>query len=314
MTRQMAAVVKAGGKTTLREVPVPVVRSPEELIVRVMEAGICRTDLLAADNGIETSETLILGHEVSGIVEASGNGASTLREGDRVAVNPIGPCRRCERCAGGDESNCLTPTFLGLRRDGAFAELVRVSRDELFKLPDSLPFAHGAYAEPVAAVLAVLNAGIRPEERGLICGTNRIARLLQRVLAAKGFGVVECAEALEDLREPAGRYDYAIEVSPKSDHFHMMLQAIRPRGKILLRSRIHEEVTLPLHQALPKEPVIHVVNYGSFQEAVDLLASRAIDVTDLLGPRYPLSAFAEAFAAAKSTEANKVFFSIGSSR
>ena len=311
MVQQMLAVVKQDGATEVRQVPVPSVQGPDELVVRVMQAGICRTDLLAADNRLPTNATVILGHEFSGVIQAAGAQVRRLREGDRVAVNPIGACKACPRCRDNDETNCFDPVFLGLRRDGAFAQFVRVPQTEVFKLPESLPFAYGAYAEPVAAVLAIFNAGIRPDERGLVCGTNRIAKLVERILRAKGFEAIECADAPEGLRAPAGGYDFAIETSPTPRHFAMMLQAIRPKGKIVLRSRVHQHVEFPLQLALPKEPVIHVVNYGSFQEAVDLLAARAIDLDDLLGRQYPLEAFAEAFVDARANEASKLFFAIG---
>lgn len=311
MSKQMLAVVKDNGKTELRHVPAPELRGEQELILRVMKAGICRTDLLAANNEIDTSPTLVLGHEFSGVIEAVGKNPYKLKEGERVAVNPVTPCHQCERCRAHDETNCLEPTFLGLKLDGGFAEYVRLAPALVYRLPKSLTFLEGAYAEPVAAGLAVLKTGLHREEKGLVCGTNRIARLIQRILFAAGFRTVHCADAVQRPLLADGQYDFAIETEPTSQNFNMMLSAIRHRGKIILRSRVHRHVEFPLQAALPKEPVIHVVHYGPFQDAVNLLASRTIELRDLFGRQYPLESFADAFADARSGEATKLFLVIG---
>jgi threonine dehydrogenase-like Zn-dependent dehydrogenase len=311
MAKQMLAVVKDAGKTQVRQVPTSELRDPQELIVRVMKAGICRTDLLAAGNEIDTAPTLVLGHEFSGVIEAVGKNPHRLKEGDRVTVNPIGPCRRCERCQAGDATNCMDPAFVGLQQDGGFAEYVRLAQAAVVKLPAKVSFLEGAYAEPIAAGLAVLKAGIRPEEKGLICGTNRIAKLIQRLLFAHGFRSVECVDAAQGPRAAPGQYDFAIETDPTPQDFAMMLQAIRRRGKLILRSRVHRHVEFPLQAALHKEPVLHVVNYAPFEETVGLLASHAVELADLFGRQYPLGSFAEAFADARNGEAKKLFLAIG---
>ncbi len=311
MARQMLAVVKDGGTTELRQVPAPEVRQPGELVVRVMKAGICRTDLLAAEGQLDTAPTLVLGHEFSGVIEAVGKNPHRLRAGDRVTVNPVGACGNCEQCQAGDRTNCMEPRFLGLRVDGGFAEYVRLTADAVIKLPNRLSFTEGAYAEPVAAGLAVLKAGIRPEDTGLICGTNRIARLIQRILFARGFRAVECVDPAAGPRLGPGRYDFAIETDPSPRDFAMMLGAIRRRGTIILRSRLHRHIEFPLSAALHKEPVLQVVNYGPFGDAVDLLASRALELGDLFGREYPLEDFAAAFADARNGEAKKLFLAVG---
>src|SRR5581483_4568239 len=135
-------------------------------------------------------DKLVLGHEFAGFVEDAGDESEWLSPGDRITVNPLVTCSHCQFCLAGNESSCQNTQFIGIDRDGCFAEFVRVPVSNVFKLPDNVSFLAAAYAEPVAAGLAVLKTAIEPSGRGLIYGQNRFAQLMLKILRIYGFNNV----------------------------------------------------------------------------------------------------------------------------
>src|SRR5262249_3486123 len=150
-------------------------------------AGLCWTDVQVALGELASADPITLGHEFAGEIDAVGREVNHLTPGARVAVRPVLGCRTCAVCQAGDEINCPDRTMLGVDHDGAFAEFVVVPARCAFVLPGSVAWPAAAYAEPVAAALAVFNAGIQPGQRGLVLGRNRFAVLLERLLRAHGF-------------------------------------------------------------------------------------------------------------------------------
>jgi L-iditol 2-dehydrogenase len=304
----MKALVKERSAVSLRDVPRPGLSSAEDVLIRVMAAGLCRTDLYVAEGRLPCPEPLILGHEFAGIVAEVGPAVRGLAPGDRVAVLPVISCRNCAECVRGSETTCLARRMLGLDRDGAFAEYIVVPARVLYRVPASLSFEAAAYAEPVAAALAVLHSGIQPHERGLIWGRNRFALLIEQILQASGFTGVSIHDARPDRAPPANSYDFAIETFADTEALAAMVRTVRPFGRIVLKSRPARPAGIDLNAAVLKELTFRAVNYGPFGAAVSLLAEGRIDVKPLLGPLHPLEDFEAVFAAARRDEATKFFF------
>jgi threonine dehydrogenase-like Zn-dependent dehydrogenase len=184
------------------------------------------------------------------------------------------------------------------------------------RLPDSVDFRRGAYAEPVAASIAVLHSGIEPHERGLIFGRNRIAELTLRILRSRGFTAVEIWEPApgEALESRACAYDFVIETVASAESFAVILELLRARGRFVLKSRKQQPVPLNIARAVQKEIFFSSVNYGDFDDALALLAGEALAVEDLFGQSHPLDDFEAVFAAGERGEALKLFFEPGSRR
>lgn len=278
----MKAVVLDRRGLGCREVPEPVPR-PGEVLVEVAFAGVCRTDLFVAERRIPCELPRILGHELSGRV---------VDNGEPVSVDPRVECG-----------------FLGIDRDGAFAELVCVPRRALVALPRELPLELGAYVEPVAATLAIEKSGILPGERGLVWGRGRIAELLLLTLQALGF---ERVERFDPESAPAReQFDFAIETGLDARSLEQIVAALVPGGKLVLKSRTLEPVSFPLATLVKKEIEIRCVAYGSFERAVELIASGRLDVRPLLGAMYALDDAERVFAEARRGESKKLLFRVG---
>jgi L-iditol 2-dehydrogenase len=305
----MRALVKDERMVGLREVPRPVASREDDVIIQVAVAGLCRTDVYVAEGRLPVRPPLVLGHELAGTVAEVGRAVCDLRPGERVTVHPLLACGDCPGCQRG--GRCGRPAQLGVHHDGAFAEYVRVPASAVYRLPPGLPFTLGAYVEPVAAALGVLEAQPRPGQRGLIYGDNRIAQLTRRVLAAHGLGEVPLYAPRGGERLAADAYDFIIETELSDKALADMLEALRPGGTLVLKSRRHEPVALPVARAVLKDVTLKAVSYGPFSEALALLAEGRLKVDDLLGEVHPLEAHAALFAAAGRSEERKVFFAPG---
>ncbi len=299
----MRAVVLDGKKTVLAGLPLA---PPEalEVRVRVELAGICRTDLLLAEGHLATPcSSLVLGHELSGVVAELGAQVQGLGVGDRVAVFPWVGCGSCALCRDGRPARCGQASMLGWHRPGAFAEFLTLPARAVFRVAAGLTPAEVALAEPIAAALAVLDAGLEPGQRGLITGASRFALLTERVLRSAGF------DRIDRVSGPAqpDAYDFAIETAPSGALWAQLMDALVPGGTLVLKSRPAEPVPFDARVVVKKRLTVRGVDYGRFEDALALLEGRRLKLDDLLGPVYPLADFAAAFAAAAADDAQKCF-------
>jgi threonine dehydrogenase-like Zn-dependent dehydrogenase len=307
---KMRAVMRDGQGVGLRHFPIPGLTGPDDVRIRVSLAGLCRTDLLIASGKLPAATPLVLGHEFAGSVDAVGPRVKGVKPGDRVAVNPVFGCGRCPVCAV-DPINCPRRTMLGIDRDGAFAEFVVVPATHVFPVPPHVDDLASAYAEPVAAALAVLNAGLDPQEHGLVHGGNRFARLVELVLRDAGFGTLTRVDPAEDrrvLRDDV--FDFAVETGLDGRTLDELIRVLKPGGTLVIKSRQAVRIDADFAPAVRKQLTIRAVNYGPFRRAVGQLAEDRLDLSVLVGPTYPLERWAEAFVAAVD-ESAKVFLRPG---
>src|SRR5262249_6407975 len=160
-------------------------------------------------------------------------------------------------------------------------------------LPPTVPFAVAAYAEPIAAALGVLGAGLSPRGRGLVLGHNRFAVLIGRLLRLHGFGdlVVGGGGGGEWLGLVTGT-GCGSEAGLRDETLGRMTRAARVGGTLVLRSRRPGPVALDALTAVTKQLTIRAVNYGPFRRALGLLVEGALDLGGLVGPSHPLEDYA----------------------
>ncbi|HYB85297.1 MAG TPA: NAD(P)-dependent alcohol dehydrogenase [Streptosporangiaceae bacterium] len=145
-----------GQQPRLDEVPEPQPAGPDEVVVRIGGAGLCRTDLHIMDGwfaGTIPSELpLVLGHENAGWVHAVGPAVGHLAIGDPVICHPNLTCGVCGACKAGDDMRCVRgPRLPGLTRAGGMAEFLTTNERAIVKL--------GAGTEP-AGLAALADGGL----------------------------------------------------------------------------------------------------------------------------------------------------------
>ena len=304
----MRALLKDGAEVRVRNIPSPPLTHPEEVRIRVAAAGLCRTDLYVAEGLLSSKGRLVLGHEFAGTVDELGSQVRRLQRGQRVAVFPWQGCRECPWCLQGYSTACPQRQMLGVHLDGAFAEEIVVHSGLVYPLDEAISFQAAAYAEPVAASLAVLKAGLQEHQRGLIYGRNRIAELTLRLMRLHGFTQVELLDP--DKPKEESSFDFIVETLTAPDEVVKMLRLLRPGGTLVVKSRHPRPLELDLQTLVPKELKLCAVNYGDFQSSLELLQNPAFEYTDLLGIGHPLEDWRSLFEEARRDESTKSFFRI----
>lgn len=174
------------------ERPVP---GDGELLIRLKTAGICHSDIMSYE-GLHPYRIppIITGHEAAGVVEAAGENVSSLKKGDRVAIEPHGGCGVCEFCIKGDYNVCPEKKLIGVGDwTGTFAEYFIATEEMCHKMPDQMSFETGAMLEPYCVGLhAVQKADIFKGATVAIlgCGTIGMMTLLSVRQATEASQVI----------------------------------------------------------------------------------------------------------------------------
>ena len=155
-----------------------------EVLVRVLRAGICETDLQLMQGYMGFRG--VLGHEFVGIAE------SGPLAGQRVVGEINCSCWDCETCRRGLPTHCPNRTVIGiLGRDGAFADYISVPQKNLHPVPDSLSTDEAVFVEPVAAACQILRQKlVQKGDRVTVLGDGRLGNLCAQVLDWSGCEVV----------------------------------------------------------------------------------------------------------------------------
>lgn len=314
-----AAVYYRNDDVRLEERPRPSA-GPGELLVRIIASGICGSDVMEWYR--VKKAPIVLGHEVTGIVEVAGDGVTAFRPGDRVVVSHHVPCMTCPLCLEGKHTLC--DTLRSTHFDpGGFCEFVRIpalqTRIGTFRLPDSIPFDEGSLVEPLACVLRGLRiAGMREGRSILVMGSGlsgllhvKAARMLGasfvattdvdegRLAAAKKFGADAAFRAtgdipalLEEARGTKGA-DIVVVTTAALPAYSQAI-ACCTRGSVLLLFALPDPgavVPFPIHD-LWMNGVTVTSTYagapGDFREAIEALASKRMTVADMISHRIPL--------------------------
>lgn len=260
---------------------------PGELSVRVAFGGICGSDLHYFQHGgfgtVRIQEPMVLGHEVSGIVESLGPGVSGFRPGQRIAISPSRPCGQCRFCQLGQHNHCLDMRFYGSAMrfphiQGAFRQRLVILQSQAHPIADGLKLAHAALAEPLSVGLHAINrAGGVFGKKVLVTGCGPIGALLigalrragaERIVAldiaelplktARAMGADEAIDiaanpqALAPFAADKGQFDVLFEASGSPRALLSALDVVAPRGIIVLVG-LGGEMQLPMNQIVAKE-------------------------------------------------------------
>lgn len=158
-----------------------------EVLVRVMAAGICGSDVPRVYRTGAHRMPLIPGHEFAGEVTELGTGVEPKWLHQRVGVFPLIPCGQCPCCQKKQYEMCSRYDYLGSRRDGGFTQYVTVPVWNLLPLPDAVGYEAAAMLEPMSvAVHAMRRADLQKDDTVAVCGLGTIGQLLAMFLKESG--------------------------------------------------------------------------------------------------------------------------------
>ena len=335
-TMQALRKTQAAAGLELMEVPMPEVRSPDEVLVRVLATGICGSDLHVDDwtpsyAFITQSIPVTIGHEFVGVAQTG------PLAGRRVVVRPSVTCGVCAACAAGKHDACERRRGIGMTRDGAFAPWVRVPQRNCVPVPDSLSDELAALTEPLTISMQALRiAGDVSGLRVLVMGPGTIGQGIAALARRGGAKQVVVSgfddsarfdalrrmgfDALVDVaRQPLAEgtrahtggepFDIVFEATGVPETITDALALLRRNGIVVVTGIHARPLTLDLTPLVRNQQQLR----GSFRPpesdwplALELMGEMDAVLRPMVSHVLPLSRAAEGFALAHGKQASKV--------
>lgn len=315
----MRAVRNAGGELAVEQVPEPDLDGSDltdPVLVEVQGAGICGTDLHLVTMG---PMPVTLGHEIAGIDP----------DGRPVAVEPIDPCWRCERCVEDRYHLCRWSKGLGIARDGGMADLVAAPARSLVPLAPNVRPQDASLVEPLAVSLHGLQlAGVQPDMQVSVVGGGTIGLTAAAVALDLGaqVGIVvrhphqrEAAEAIGasilDLgaKGVRNKADVAVEAAGSESSVDQAVQLARPGATVSMLGAYWGTIPVPGTPFMVKEltlqaSYVYDAHAGprEVEQAADLLHRRPELAEALITHRFSLDDAVEAFRVASDRRAGAI--------
>ncbi|MFI1166149.1 zinc-binding dehydrogenase [Streptomyces sp. NPDC020801] len=320
----MKALTLTGDRSLeLVDRPKPEPREATDVVIRIVQSGICGTDRSVLVGKFPAEPGVVMGHEAVGVVEATSPGVTRFAPGDRVIINPTLYCGSCATCLEGHWNFCgnKAGTEVGLDYDGSFAEFMRLPELFCHAIPDRMSFDRAVVVEPLACALNNIEAGrLQPGEIAVIVGGGPMGAVT--AMAAARYGARVLVVEPDPVRQSLDREIFAapefegrISVHAPDDvelthRAHLVVDSVgnlleqslgyaTQRGRVVVMGfNSNATATVrPLEILQRGLQIIGAGDYNSmiFPKAVEL--ARSIPLERLITHRFPLEDHAEAFKA-----------------
>jgi propanol-preferring alcohol dehydrogenase len=338
----MKAVFLPGDKRVeIRAVEVPT-PGPGEVLVQVKASCICRSDLsLYYGNAVvggDAAGRCITGHEPAGIIASTGAGVKRFRAGDRVAVYLALGCGVCPACRMGNLFLCPDWRCLGFTADGGNAEYLVVPERNCLRIPDSISDVAAAISTDAFGTLYSACKKLRLNGSSTVGVWGLGPMGSSGVLAAKALGArVVAFDPIAERREFATRlgadlaldpsapdardriaaiagplgFDAGIDCSGHPAGQNMALDTTRRLGAVAFIGESRETTIRPSDQLIRKQLTLigsWYFNIAEYEEIVDVLVSKQIDLERLATHRFPLDEAETAFRLFDERKTEKAVF------
>lgn len=314
----------------LREVTTPSLSKGLDVLLRIASVGICGSDVHYYATGRIGCQVVqypfTVGHECSAIVEQVGRDVSTVRPGDRVAVEPAMPCGYCDQCRCGREHTCRNLRFLGCpgQAEGCLSEFLVMPESSCLVIPPAMTLEQAALGEPLsiglyAVRLSGLAAGMKVgilgagpiglsvmegcHQRGVsrVYMTDKIPERLgmgeKRGASWTGNPLKEEITAAVSRKEPL-LLDVVFECCGQQEAVDQAFALLKPGGKLVMVGIPEvDRISLPIDLARRKEIAFINVRRQNhcLRPALDLIASGAGHFSQIITHRFGFDQTREAF-------------------
>lgn len=321
-----------------RDIRIEEVSKPEiedgELLVKVMSSGICGSDVMEWYR--IKKAPLVLGHEITGIVEKVGEGVVDFHKGDRVVVTHHVPCDTCKYCQSDKGTMCETLRTTNFY-PGGFAEYIRVPEINVEKgtlhLPDEISFEEGTFIEPLGCVVRGQRAvGIKEGQTVLVLGSGISGLLHIQLAKVRGAGTVIATDVSQNRLNAAMALGADVVIDAKDDvpsrvieendgkpadrvivctgavaAINQAFESVDRGGTILFFAPTEAGVEIPIHvDELWMNGITLATSYGAvkedLKEALALIKNKKIDVKDMITHRLSLKETGKGFQIFSQTE------------
>lgn len=311
-----AAVLRQpGAPLTIEDVTVAA-PAPREVLIRTAAVGVCRSDLHFVDGAYPHALPCIPGHEAAGIVEAVGEGVTTVKPGDAVITCLSAFCGHCEFCVTGRMALCLggdtrrgpnDPPRLTLAADGgivhqmlnlsAYAEQMLVHEHACVAIDPEMPLDRACVigcAVTTGAATVFNAADVTPGESVAVIGCGGVGLAVVNAAKIAGAGRIVAIDPVPEKREIARKLGATHAVDPAAEHAVAEVVELTKGGvdhaiEAVGRPQTGEMAVRLLRRGgtatiLGMMPVTHQVGLG----AIDLLSGKKLQGALMGGNRFPV--------------------------
>ncbi|MCL4482234.1 MAG: alcohol dehydrogenase catalytic domain-containing protein [Bacteroidetes bacterium] len=327
----MQAMVLTGiRKMEMLELPMPAIQEATDVLIKMKVVGVCGSDVHYYTQGKIGSQVVQypfpVGHEGAGEVVAVGPAVTSVKSGDRIAIEPAMPCGECDQCKAGRPHTCRKLRFLGCpgQADGCLAEYIVMPEKSCFPIADHLTYTEAAISEPLAIGLYAVNQSIPLKNTSVgILGFGPIGMSVLLSAIAKGASdifvtdlvderlqiAVECgaiytgnpnkADVVAEVKakEPLP-LDVVFECCGKQEAIDQAVDLLKPGGKLMLIGIPEfDRWSFPVDKMRHKEICVQNVRRQNhtLEETLELMRTGKIDVGKMATHRFPFSLTKEAF-------------------
>jgi 2-desacetyl-2-hydroxyethyl bacteriochlorophyllide A dehydrogenase len=320
-----AAIFNGAHQIEIQDIPVPQ-PAAGQVLIKIVGCGVCGTDAHIFSGQLNVARPpVVLGHEITGVIEEVGRDVKRFKVGQSVSVDPVIACGTCEFCHTGRTNLCANQTTIGYVWNGGFAQFMVAPQTHLYPIAPALGIKAGILVETLACVLngfdrLALTAG----KSVLILGAGTVGclwnqllrrtpstRLLQtervpyrrKVAQELGADVVidPAAENLADAvyaHCPEG-VDYIIDATGNTQAIAQALPLIRKSGTFMIFGvcPANEEIPISPYWIYQKEMKIIASKMPpqTLDRSVKLLEAGIIDFEKIVSRVLPLKKIQEAF-------------------
>lgn len=325
-----AALLTRLREIEVRDVPEPQLAGPRDVLLRIDAVGVCGSDVHYYKTGrigaAIVKYPFVMGHECAGTVEKTGSDVRGLHRGQRVAIDPLVTCGRCDQCQAGRPNTCRNQHFLGQPGElsGSLAEYVVLPQECCYPVPESMTAGQAAMIEPLSigihaqrlsqveagSTIAILGAGPIGLSVLLACRAAADCRAYitdlmdERLKMAAQLGAVwtgsprriDVLKAIGEA-EPAG-VDFVFECAGEQETLNQAVELLKPGGTLLIVGIPEvDEVSFPIHNLRRKELTIKNVRRQNhcMAPAIELVSSGRINVDPLMTHHFLLQETGAAF-------------------
>ena len=275
------------------EAPIPE-PGPRDVVIAIRVCGVCATDVHSYQGETIQGKRYPFhpGHEIAGVVYNIGSWVTGVEIGDKVVVDPLYPCRKCEFCVSGKENHCLDVKTLGTTGPGGYSDFTVVPMDNVHRF-ETMSFHQAAFAEPLSTVIyGTRRARLTSQDNVLIQGMGPIGLLhLQVALGAGVRNVIatdlnpaklRLAEALGAsmtflasepdttgrlLRAMPRGFDVVIDCTGVPSVVEQSISLLKNTGRLLLFG------------VCPEDSVIQVSPFKIYRRDLEIIGSYALNHT-----------------------------------
>jgi L-iditol 2-dehydrogenase len=305
----------------MQQTPDPVIINPTDVKIKMKVIGVCGSDIHYYINGKIGKQVVKypfpVGHEGAGEVVEIGSGVTTLKPGDRIAIEPAMPCWKCDQCLAGRPHTCRNLKFLGCpgQADGCLSDYIVMPETSCFKIPDAMTWDEAAISEPLAiGVYSVRQSILMQGKKVGILGYGPIGMSVMLPALSKGADKVYVTDKIEgrleksrevgaawagnpdkeDIvarileQEPAG-LDVVFECCGQQEAMDQAVEILKPGGKIMIVGIPESDRwTFSVDKLRHKEITIGNVRRQnhSLEETLEMLANEKVNVKPMATHRF----------------------------